>query len=310
MELMPLKLQPCYKEYLWGGERLKKEYGKTDAPDVTAESWELASNAAGSSLPLLTELERRAFWGTSCRSEEFPILVKLIDAAKPLSIQVHPSDETAVYELGERGKAEMWYIMDCKPQAFIYYGFSRKLDRKEFLRRAGDGSICEVLNKVPVSKGDVFCIQPGTIHAVGAGMVIAEIQQNSDTTFRIYDYGRVGKDGKPRALHLERAAEAVCCEPVVPAECKINSSVVFPEFQMTELFSCDYFRAWKIDLTSAATFLCDGTSFHHLLCVEGAGEISAKGRLFPYRRGDSYFIPAAMGEYTLRGESRLLLAHV
>lgn len=311
----PLKMRPVYKEYLWGGGRLKREFGKADAPEITAESWELACRVDGSSctadgqtLTDLGALDREGFWGSECRGEEFPLLVKLIDAKRDLSVQVHPSDQTALAELGEQGKAEMWYIVDCQPQAYLYYGFSRKITREEFLERAQSGTICQVLNRAPVSRGDVFYILPGTIHAIGEGIVIAEIQQNSNTTFRVYDYQRLGADGRPRPLHLERAAAVVDYEPVIPQDCKANSSVIFPEFTVTEMFSCRYFRAHRIDVRESVTLFCDGRSFQHILCVEGGGRIRVQSGTYPFGRGDSFFMPAALGEYKIEGKCRVLLS--
>lgn len=310
----PLKLRPCYKEYLWGGGRLKREFHKADAPEVTAESWELSCHPDGPSLTedgqsiaRLGALNHDGFWGRNC-GKEFPILVKLIDAEKDLSVQVHPSEETAIF--GEHSKAEMWYIVDCAPQAFLYLGFSKKISREEFLRRAEDGTICRVLNRVPVSRGDVFYILPGTIHAIGAGILIAEIQQSSNTTFRVYDYRRRDADGKTRPLHLERAAEVVKYEPIVPEECQANSGVFFPEFTMAEMFSCRHFRAYRVDVRTAVDMRCDGQSFQHLLCVEGEGSITAGGRKYPFRKGDSWFLPASLGKYRLSGTCRVLLSRV
>ena len=319
MAYTPLRLEPCYKEYLWGGRRLKREFGKTDAPEVTAESWELACHPDGVSrvaegpfrgmtVAELGALDRAGFWGSQCTGEEFPILVKMIDAEQKLSVQVHPSDETA--EAGERGKAEMWYIVDCQPQASLYYGFARRIDAQELLRRAEDGSICQVLNSVPVSRGDVFYILPGTIHAIGAGIVVAEIQQNSNTTFRVYDYQRRGTDGQLRPLHLERAAAVMDYTPVIPAECRVNSGVTFPEFSMSEMFSCKYFRAYRVDVRTCARLACDGKSFQHLQCVEGAGVIRCGGAEYPLERGGSFLMPAALGEYEIDGECRVLLSRV
>ena len=319
MKHTPLRMKPCYKEYLWGGTRLKTEFGKTDAPDIAAESWELACHPDGMSVvaegPLkgktvveLGELDRDGFWGSDCRGGKFPVLVKLIDAKQMLSIQVHPSDATAA--AGEQGKAEMWYIVDCAPQAFLYYGFSQEIDADELLRRAEDGTVCDVLNKVPVSKGDVFYILPGTIHAIGAGIMIAEIQQNSNTTFRVYDYQRRGADGKLRPLHLERAAAVMDYTPVVPEECKANSGMWFPEFSMTEMFSCKYFRAYCIDVHDCARLACDGRSFQHLQCVDGRGVICCGDEEYPFERGESFLMPAALGEYVINGECRMLLSRV
>lgn len=321
MRYTPMKLRPCYKDYLWGGTRLKHEFGKTDAPDIAAESWELASHPdgesriwdgsfAGKTIAELGQMDRAGFWGSECRTAHFPLLVKLIDARQALSVQVHPSDQTALVEHGEQGKAEMWYVVDCEPQAFIYYGFSQTVTRTEFLDRAGDGSICQVLNRVPVAKGDVFYILPGTIHAIGAGIVIAEIQQNSNTTFRAYDYQRRGADGALRPLHLERAAAVLDYTPVVPQECRANSGVFFPAFTMAEMFSCRYFRAYRLDVRETAVMRCDGRSFQHVLCVEGGGTIQTEAGTYPFGRGDSFFLPAAMGEYEIKGKCRVLLSRV
>ena len=321
MNFEPLRLRPCYKEYIWGGECLKKEYGKHDAPDITAESWELAAHPdgisvvaegalAGKSLKELGKLDRVGFWGNACRSDNFPILVKLIDAARDLSIQVHPSDITANTDIGEQGKAEMWYIVDCEPQSCIYLGLSEQLSREDFFHRAADGSICEVLNRVPVQKGDVFYILPGTIHAICSGIVIAEIQQNSNTTFRIYDYDRRDASGAKRPLHLNRAAEVLDYEPLIPSECRANNTAVFPEFTMTEMFSCPYFKAFRLDVRTEVRLSCNGDTFRHLLCVEGTGQLISKGTVYPLRRGDSFFLPAALGEYQIQGACRVLLSGV
>lgn len=318
MSYTPLKLQPCYKEYLWGGARLKREFNKAEAPETTAESWELSCHPDGVSTVMggpydgmsvaqLGVRDHDGFWGRAC-GVEFPVLVKLIDAQKDLSIQVHPSDEAALP--GERGKAEMWYVVDCGPKAFLYFGFSQQISREELLRRAEEGTICQVLNRVPVSKGDVFYILPGTIHAIGAGILIAEIQQNSNTTFRVYDYRRKDADGNMRPVHLERAAEVLNYEPIVPAECRSNSGAYFPGFSLREMFSCRYFRACRLDVYTGVDLRCDGQSFQHLLCVEGGGLITAGGKKYPVRKGDSYFLPAALGEYRLSGACRVLLSRL
>jgi len=311
----PIRLRPCYKDYLWGGDRLHKDFGKTDAPGVIAESWEMADLPDGRSLTedgmTLSQLagsEPAKVWGSRCRKEEFPIMVKLIDAAKDLSIQVHPSDQTARKDLGERGKAEMWYIVDCLPDAFLYYGFSREISREEFMQRAKDGTICEVLNRVPVHKGDVFYIYPGTIHAVCAGTIIAEIQQSSDTTFRIFDYNRLDANGRCRQLQLERAAEVLDFRPTDPDKRSICNSVETEGYTFSEMFSCQYFSAYSMDVRTEIPMLCDGGSFHYLLCVEGEGNIVTDGNVYPIKRGDSYFLPACMGAYKITGECHVLLS--
>lgn len=319
MRYEPLKMRPCYKDYLWGGERLKREFHKADAPAITAESWELACHRDGMSavaegpyegmtLAQLGEMDRVGFWGGDCKEGRFPILVKLIDAHRDLSVQVHTSDAKA--RAGEHGKAEMWYVVEAEPQACIYLGFSRGITKEEFLCRAHEGTICEVLNRVPVSRGDVFYILPGTVHAAGTGLVLAEVQQNSNTTFRIYDYHRTDKTGKARALHIERAAEAVNYEPIVPSECRDNSVAMFPGLTMAEMFSCKYFRAYRLDVSGRVKLKGDGKSFQHLLCVEGEGAIQTDDGNYPFQRGESWFLPAALGEYRIEGQCRMLLSRI
>ena len=321
MDLTPLKLHPCYKEYLWGGTRLRAAYHKPDAPAVTAESWELALRPEGVSTvadgPLrgrtladLAAADRNAFWGTGCGTGNFPLLVKLIDARKDLSIQVHPSDETALRAQGEAGKAEMWYVVDCDADAAIYFGFARQVTPEEFRRRAEDGTICEVLNRVPVHPGDTFFILPGTIHAICAGILVAEIQQNSNTTFRVYDYQRRGADGQLRPLHLERAAAVLDYAPLAVRPCEPACVTAQEGYTAAELFSCRYFRVDRLDVDTRAALRCGGDSFRHLLCVAGEGAVVHGGVRYPLRQGDSYFLPAALGDYAVEGPCRVLLSRV
>ena len=322
MELTPLKLHPCYKDYLWGGDRLRRDYHKTDAPDITAESWELAQRAEGVSAvesgPLagktpdeLAALDKDAFWGTDCAGmKDFPLLVKLIDARKDLSIQVHPSDETALREQGEAGKAEMWYIVDCDEGAAIYFGFSREITPEEFRRRAEDGTICQMLNRVPVQKGDTFFILPGTIHAICAGILIAEIQQNSNTTFRVYDYQRRDAAGNLRPLHLERAAAVLHYAPSAAGACRPLSITEREGCTEETLCTCPYFTVERLDIRTRAALHCPGDSFRHLLCVEGEGAIIHGGVRYPLRQGDSYLLPAALVDCGVEGRCRVLLSHI
>lgn len=316
----PLKLLPCCKEYIWGGTQLKKMFAIENAPEVVAESWVLADHEDGHSAiasepfmgKTMTDLgtvDRKAFWGMKC-AEHFPLMVKLIDAAKNLSIQVHPSDRTAKPANGEQGKAEMWYIVDCKPQSYIYLGFSHATNRDEVEKRAKDGTICEMLNKVNVKKGDIFYIPPGTVHGICEGIMIAEIQQSSNTTFRVYDYERRGADGKLRPLHLKRALDVMNYKPTIPQKCRGNGSVVFPAFSLVEMFACDDFQAYRLDIHTKIDLCCNGNSFNHLLCIDGSGEIKSARGQYPISMGDSYFIPAAAGEYSIEGECRILLSKI
>ena len=200
-----LKLKPACKDYLWGGDRLRTDFGVESDLHPLAEAWVLSCHPdgpstivdgpdAGRTLADYIAEKGKGILGTDCEKfEDFPILTKLIDAKGNLSIQVHPSNEYALEHEHQYGKTEMWYILDCEPGAFLYYGFDHAISKEEFERRIQDNTLTEVLNAAPVHKGDVFFIPSGTLHAICQGIVIAEIQQNSNVTYRIYDYGQIGR---------------------------------------------------------------------------------------------------------------------
>ena len=206
-----LKLKAPCKDYIWGGNRLREEYGKQLDSDRIAESWELSCHKDGQSVITGGEFDGKTLsdyiaakgkgvLGKNCgRFEYFPVLIKLIDAKDNLSVQVHPSNEYALRVEGEYGKTEMWYIVDCDPGAELLYGFKHEISKEEFAERIANNTLLEVTNNVPVHKGDVFFIESGTLHAIGKGILIAEIQQNSNTTYRIYDYGSCRASTKPPA---------------------------------------------------------------------------------------------------------------
>ena len=313
----PLRLKPCLRSYLWGGTRLREEYHKT-GEGVIAESWELSVRSdgptligsgahCGESLADILCADPVGMAGTRCGIAPFPLLIKLIDAQKDLSVQVHPSDASACREKGEQGKTEMWYVVDCEPESTLFLGFSRAVTPDELRQRAQDGTICEVLNRVSVCPGDVFFVRPGTVHAIGAGILVAEIQQNSDTTFRVYDYNRLGADGKPRQLHLERAIEVMNC---APAQGAADTLLPCPPDGVQEVLTCEYFRVRRAEVKRRIDLSTEGGSFTHLMCVRGGGDILCGGRNYPFRQGDSYFLPAALGEYAVEGDGSLLLSGV
>ena len=313
----PLRLKPCLRSYLWGGTRLREEYHKTGA-GIIAESWELSVRSdgptligsgahCGESLADILCADPVGMAGTRCGIAPFPLLIKLIDAQKDLSVQVHPSDASACREKGEQGKTEMWYVVDCEPESTLFLGFSRAVTPDELRQRAQDGTICEVLNRVSVCPGDVFFVRPGTVHAIGAGILVAEIQQNSDTTFRVYDYNRLGADGKPRQLHLERAIEVMNC---APAQGAADTLLPCPPDGVQEVLTCEYFRVRRAEVKRRIDLSTEGGSFTHLMFVRGGGDILCGGRNYPFRQGDSYFLPAALGEYAVEGDCSLLLSGV
>ena len=310
-----LKLKPSCKDYIWGGHRLAEEYGIQSDKDVLAEAWVLSCHPdgpcvivngpnAGKTLAQYIQENGSQALGTHCRRfRDFPILVKFIDAAQNLSVQVHPGNRYALAEEHQYGKTEMWYVMDAAPNSFLYYGFKREVSQEEFARRIQEDTLLEVLNAVPVQKGDVLFIESGTIHAIGAGILIAEIQQNSNVTYRVYDYGRVGKDGKKRDLHIEKALAVTNRVPI------LRSGRSYPH-----VADCDYFTVDRLNLDGSVMRKVEGAvnedSFVSILIMNGKGSISCGGEQVPYQKGDSVFLPAGSGAYTMEGSCDALITTI
>lgn len=312
---------PC-KDYIWGGNRLREEYGKKLDSDKIAESWELSCHKDGQSvvcggefdgktLSEYIEEKGKTVLGSNCeRFEYFPILIKLIDAKDNLSVQVHPSNDYAMRVEGEYGKTEMWYIVDCNEGAELLYGFKHEISKEEFAERIRNNTLLEVTNNVPVHKGDVFFIESGTLHAIGKGILIAEIQQNSNTTYRIYDYGRVGKDGKPRELHIDKAVDVTeLVPPKYPTTAqgapeKIDGGV------KTLLRSCEYFNVNKLEVDGEVKLSASEKSFNSLLVLDGEVEIACTDGKLTAKKGDSVFVDAGTGAYTVTGKGEVILTDI
>lgn len=307
-----LKLCPSYKDYLWGGRKLITDFHKEYDGEVLAESWELschkdgpsyiaAGEYAGETLEEYIIMEGRKILGKHARKfEQFPVLIKFIDAAGDLSVQVHPSDEYALENEKQYGKTEMWYVVDCEEGASLYYGFSREVSTEELEQRIRDNTLLDVLNKVYVKKGDVLFIDPGTIHAIGKGNVIAEIQQNSNVTYRVYDYGRKDKDGKERDLHIEKALQVTSRIPILRQK----------SFE-PHIASCEYFTVDKLVLDGGImkrmSGTVDPTTFVSMLVLDGEGVIRAGEEELKFRKGDSLFITADTGNYEIEGACEVLV---
>lgn len=309
-----VKLSPCFKDYLWGGTRLRDEFGKNCSLDRIAESWELACHKDGNctvaggeydgmTLEQYINAKGRQVMGTSCEHDKvLPLLVKLIDAKSNLSVQVHPDDEYAMRTEGEPGKTEMWYVIDCAQGAELIYGFKEKVTSEQFAKMIKDNTLLEYVNRVRVKKGDVFFIPSGTLHAIGKGILIAEIQQNSNTTYRVYDYGRVGTDGKPRELHINKAIDVTNTRPAaIP---KMPQVEKHQGYCCTLLAQCKYFTAVKYDVASQAELDIDHRSFAHLMVIDGQGEIDGSAG----KKGDSFFIDASSGSVKINGRCSFILS--
>ena len=296
MQKYPLLLKPVIKDYIWGGTRLKTEFGFKTDKDIAAEGWMLSCHKDGTNTVLNGVYEGKpldevlTLWGLK---DKFPILIKLIDAKDRLSVHVHPDNKYALENEGEFGKTEMWYVVDCEDGAQLIYGFKYKISKDEFEKRIKDNTLDEVMNYVPVKKGDVFFIKSGTLHAIGKGILIAEIQQNSNTTYRVSDYGRLGADGKPRELHIQKAVDVTLTDkPTVPYG-DVGETNNYEYGTERQLAACEYFKTTKLDLEGEREINTEN-GFVSLLVLSGEINVKYDSGVVKAQKGGSIFIPQGL----------------
>lgn len=317
--MYPILLKAPLKDYIWGGKRLKTEYGFETNLEKVSEAWVLSCHKDGECVIENGELcgktlsEALSIWGDAAVGKKalsfpyFPILIKLIDACDRLSLQVHPDDEYAMRVEGEYGKTEMWYVVDCDEGASLIYGLTKKVDKDEFERRIRDNTIEEICNFVPVKKGDVFFISAGTLHAIGKGILIAEVQQNSNTTYRVSDYGRLGADGKPRTLHIEKAIDVTRTEPPTVPYGAVGAIRQDGCAKIRTLAECELFTAEAVELKGEYRLRNDG--FVSVIVLSGELSLNWTDGELLLKKGQSVFVPAGI-EVTLNGGAELLLSRV
>lgn len=323
--MTPFLLRPSGKDYIWGGTRLKDEFHKELPLDPLAETWECSTHPDGPSYVASGEWKGRtladvlkecpSLLGTSpsvSASQGMHVLIKFIDARNDLSVQVHPDDEYAyVEENGQAGKTEMWYVVDAEPGAQLVFGLNRVVPADELRQSIENGTIGKYLHWVPVHKNDVFFIPSGTIHAIGRGTLIAEIQQNSNLTYRLYDYGRLGKDGKPRELHVDKALAVADLSGSQSPRQPLRVLRYRPGFATESLAHSRYFEVSRCLLHSQDIVLTAlPESFRVLICLDGEGMLREDGHPeenLQFRKGDTVFIPATASEMHLSGQAEFLL---
>ena len=303
-----VRMEPAFKDNLWGGTRLRDVYGKKCDYDIVAESWELSTHKAGQSivatgknkgLMLGEYINRfgRGILGWKCDPyERFPLLIKFIDSRESLSIQVHPGDDYALQKEDEYGKNELWYVVDCEPESYLYCGFSRDTDEAEVRRRIEDGTLTEILNKIPVKKGDSYFIENGTVHAIGPGVLICEIQQSSNVTYRLYDYQRRDKYGELRELHIDKAMEV--------------TNFHEKDMEAAKTMECKYFSIEKSLFDGEVSFNLDDSSFRAFVVLEGSGQVSCGEESLAYRPADCFFVPAGKKTVVFHGCGTVLKVQV
>lgn len=320
MNNKPFLLRPALKTALWGGTRLNDDFHLGLYEPMLAEAWVCSTHPDGQStaegIPFADVLSKHPEWlgthvlQTTKGKPDLPILIKLIDAGTDLSIQVHPDDDYALKNESQLGKTEMWYVLSAKKDAKLVYGFSRDTNGKEVRARIKRGDIAQILNHVPVKKNDVFFIESGVVHSIGAGILLAEIQESSNVTYRLYDYDRIDRNGTKRELHIDKALQVA----------NLNSSAVprqpmrvlkYKNGSASELLTrCKYFQVERFLLNTEARVLADfqteSNSFHALLCTEGCGVLSGEQIMLPFFKGDCIFVPADSIPLKLHGRAELL----
>ena len=320
----PFKLSPTGKDYLWGGSRLRDDFAKEIALSPLAETWECSTHPDGPSfvtsgsfagLTLAEVLKAHPeFLGTHPRTEgELPILIKFIDAKENLSVQVHPDDAYAKEkESGQLGKTEMWYVLDAAKDAELIYGLKHKISKDTLKKSIENGTIEKYLQKIPVKKDDLFYMEAGTIHAIGAGALIAEIQENSNLTYRLYDYNRVDKDGNKRPLHIDKALEVSNLEGNAKPHQPMRVLKYRPGCATELLCRCKYFEVHRMLINTErchnmVDYQSDASSFRVLLCTTGCGVIQVEsGEDICFFKGDCIFVPADSVAMKIHGKAQFL----
>lgn len=319
MKLYPLQFEPILKERIWGGTKLKTFLNKPITSNITGESWEISTvendvsvvangSLKGKSLNELINEFPEAVLGTKVYAQfgkKFPLLFKYIDAREDLSIQLHPNDELAKKRHNSFGKTEMWYVMQADTDARLIVGFKEKSSPEEYIKNLNNKTLLTILDTKKVKQGDVFMLDTGTIHAIGAGIVIAEIQQTSDITYRVYDFDRVDANGKTRELHIDLALEALNYE-------KIQAQRFYSKTEniTNQIVNCNYFTTNFIPLDGNIEIHKNQTSFTVYMCVEGGFKLTFANESYSYKKGDTVLIPAAITDFQLSGKASLLEIYI
>lgn len=311
----PLFLEPVFQERIWGGTALKEQFGYDTPSDITGECWAISAHPNGPSIvkngafagKTLIELwkEQPELFG-NYNTEVFPLLTKILDANTDLSVQVHPDDVYAnLHENGELGKTECWYIIDCKEGAEIVFGHTA--DTKiEFIKQTEEGKWTELLRTVKIYPGDFFYVPSGTVHAIGEGTVVLETQQSSDTTYRLYDYDRVGQDGQLRELHIDKSIEVSMIphsDPLIkPEQNEILGATI------TKFVAAEYFTVYKWEVDGKAIFDCK--QFLLASVIDGEGMLTIDNEAYPINKGDHFILPENTGDFEIEGNATLIVSHV
>lgn len=316
------RLRPAFQNYLWGGSRLKEVFHKESPYEITAESWELSAHPDGQSVieggpfsgmkfGAFVHTQKSAVCGWKSEMfDRFPVLIKFIDAKQPLSIQIHPDDDYALINEGEFGKNEVWYVLEAEPDAYLYCGLSRDVEKDELQQRIADHTITEVLNRMSVKAGDVIFVPSGTIHAIGSGILLVEIQQNSNSTYRVYDYDRVDANGHHRQLHIEKAMDVVSTKYYLPDKGGLKPPAQKEGYTEQLLAQCKYFRCVKYDVQEEVVLTMDDSSFRSIVVLSGGGMMRVHQETCKLHPGDSFFVRAGRKRIHIQGKCSFIATNI
>ncbi|MDD5521031.1 MAG: class I mannose-6-phosphate isomerase [Kiritimatiellae bacterium] len=307
--IYPLVFTPIYKDYIWGGDRIRRQFQRTSCPSICAESWEISdrpegmsiiSNGtlAGTSIHQVLESMPGHILGRNRFDKTFPLLVKIIDARQRLSVQVHPDDQTAKV-LNTEGKTEMWYVLAAEPGARVFSGFNQRINPATLEEALRTDCVADLLNSIPVSEGDSIYLPGGTIHAIGEGCLILEVQQNSNTTYRVFDWNRVDKNGKPRELHVSQALKTINWDKDKSKVIRRTEISKVSGNYIQHIITSPYFACSRIVLNKTGQFKNDGSSFQIFFIIDKPVVINTKGFVQQLTSGTTCLIPASIREYTL-----------
>lgn len=321
--MYPLMFEPVLIEMVWGGTLLNQKYGRCAESDKIGESWDISCHQKGESIvangalrgyslnDVIKKFPREIFGTSLGDSYEFPLLLKLIHAKDVLSVQVHPPDLYAQLHEGEPfGKTEMWYILDAGADAELIYGLTKGTDQAIFSKCMEQNKLDECLHRLKVKAGDAVYIPAGLVHAIGKDILLCEIQQSSDLTYRVFDWNRTGIDGNPRKLHIEQALDVIDFNMTYPVSPIPGLNIEESGCVRTFLVACEYFAVEKIDIRTNVAENTYGERFHTLTIIRGLGEIIFESGSLNIKAGDSLLLPAALGEYEIRGECEVIKAYV
>ncbi|MCQ2386983.1 MAG: hypothetical protein MJ066_00860 [Clostridia bacterium] len=317
-----VKLKPSLKDFIWGGTKIRDVLGKTSSKkERIAESWELSAHSAGQSkiatgkfkghsfADFIEEIGKENLGWKAQGYERFPIMIKFIDARESLSIQVHPDDSYAFPHEGDYGKNEMWYIMSAEKDACIYIGFTQDVTKDEIIARIQDNTLLQIMNKVSVKKGETYFLKAGTVHAIGAGCMVCEIQQSSNVTYRLFDYGRLNYNGKPRELHVNKALEVAEMHKAETVLKSHYSTLEFSGYKKQLLGQCKYFTAAKYVVDGELSLAANGASFRAVVVIEGEGKIGNDNISMATKLGDTWFA-GSKEVVNLKGKLTVIVVNV